>query len=311
MAPPASLTAEQVGFFKSNGYLIVPAAMDPALCAAARDLMWSALPAGSSLEREDPATHVGPLPEAEWDTSSLHFRDAYRWQNRSAGVSGTVIDLIYSENISAMVRQLLGGELRAVVKDGTPMGSRGPAWPGGPTDPALGTQGARGIYCTLPYGDNKPTTGGCHTDGHPFQLGVVGLLDDTPADGGAFTVWPGSHARLFHTFKLRYDQLPSLAGIVHTDEYLAELDKLQADTAPVPCWGKAGDIVFWHHRTAHMAGPNHSRIIRQAVLGDFWTSNFDALRAKPVSADMWEDWAEALGQSDGGYSEAFARTQHL
>ena len=33
------------------------------------------------------------------------------------------------------------------------MGSFGPAWPGGPTDPALGNEGARGVYCTLPYGD--------------------------------------------------------------------------------------------------------------------------------------------------------------
>ena len=29
-----------------------------------------------------------------------------------------------------------------------------------------------------------------------------------------------------------------------------------------------GTVIFWHHRTAHMAGQNHSRRIRQAVLYD-------------------------------------------
>ena len=29
-----------------------------------------------------------------------------------------------------------------------------------------------------------------------------------------------------------------------------------------------GTVIFWHHRTAHMAGQNHSRLIRQAVLYD-------------------------------------------
>ena len=54
-----------------------------------------------------------------------------------------------------MAQQLLGGQLRQAVVDGSPMGSHGPAWPGGPTDPALGNEGARGVYCTLPYGNKR------------------------------------------------------------------------------------------------------------------------------------------------------------
>jgi hypothetical protein len=313
-----TLNAEQVGFFKTNGYLIVPNAMDAELCARARDLMWGALPAASDLKKDDPSTHTGPFKAAR-SADSLHVRDGYRWLNRELGVCQTVVDLIYSETICAMARDLLGGTLRKAVVDGRPMGSFGPAWPGGPTDPALGTEAARGIYCTLPYGGKSREADACHTDGHPFQLGAVGLIHDTPRDGGAFKVWPRSHVRLFNTFKLRYDQpripyyehLPTFKGLVHTPEYLAEIEKLNRETEAVECHGSAGDVVFWHHRTAHMAGHNYSNVIRQAVLADFSTTDLDQLRAEPVDRDMWLDWSSAVQESDGTYSATFAEKQRL
>ena len=313
------LNQEQISFFKTNGYLIVPGAMEVSQCARVRDLMWSALPADSSLVRSDPRTHAGPFVATETSTDSLHVRDGYRWLNRSLGVNEDVIRLIYSPEIMHMAAQLIGGELRQAVVDGTPMGSAGPAWPGGPTDPALGTQGARGVYCTLPYGERPREKDACHTDGHPFQLGVVGLIDDCPADGGAFKVWPESHRRLYPTFAMRYDQpripyydhLPSYKGILHTQAYLQEIDRLNRDTPPVECWGQAGDIVFWHHRTAHMAGHNHSDVIRQAVLADFWTDRLDENRSADAQGDMWRDWSPELQNASGRYSVEFARTQRL
>ncbi len=281
--------------------------------------MWQALPPASALRREDKNTHVGPFDAAERSEDSLHVRDGYRWLNRTLGVSAEVINLIYSPRICAMAGQLLGGTLRQAVVNGTPMGSRGPAWPGGPTDPALANDGARGVYCTLPYGDQPRQPDACHTDGHPFQLGVVGLLDDTPPGGGAFKVWPGSHRRLYPTYKLRYDQpripfydhLPSFKGILHTPEYLAEIEMLNRDTKPVECWGRAGDIVFWHHRTAHMAGHNHSEVIRQAVLADFWTEDLDKFRTDDPGGDMWRDWSPEVQNAAAAYSAEFAAAQRL
>lgn len=314
-----SLNAEQIGFFKTQGYLLVPGAMDVDLCARVRDEMWAALPDSVALNREDAATHTGPFADEESSDDSILFRQGHRWLNRALGVSETVIDLIYSERISAMAEALLGGPLRQAVVDGSPMGSEGPAWPGGPTDPALANEGARGVYCTLPYGAKAREPDACHTDGHPFQLGVVGLIDDIPEDGGAFKVWPGSHRRLYPTFQLRYDQpripyyahLPSFKGIVHTDAYLEEIEALNETVTPVECWGRAGDIVFWHHRLAHMAGHNYSSVIRQAVLADFWKLELDQYRAAPPDGDMWRDWSGAVQNNDGGYSEAFAARQRL
>lgn len=219
-----------------------------------------------------------------------------------------------------MAQQLLGGTLRQAVVDGQSMGSSGPAWPGGPADPALGNEGARGVYCTLRYpADAERQPDACHTDGHPFQLGIVGLIGDTPRDGGAFKVWPRSHTRLFETYELRYDQpripyydhLPSLKGIIHTPQYLREIEMLNEDTKAVECYGAAGDVVFWHHRTAHMAGHNYSDVMRQAVLADFWTTDLDELRSRPVTHDMWMDWSSATQAADGTYTDEFARGQRL
>ncbi|XOV82603.1 MAG: phytanoyl-CoA dioxygenase family protein [bacterium] len=313
------LSHEQISFFKRYGYLLVRGVMDKALCAQVRDAMWDALPADSHLRRHEPTTHVGPFAAQDETPDSVHTRQGYRWLNRALGVSAEVIDLIYSKAICSMAEQLLGPGLRQPVVGGTPMGSQGPAWPGGPTDPAMGTQGARGVYCTLPYGDKPREPDACHTDGHPFQLGVVGLLDDIPAGGGAFKVWPGSHARLYPTFTLRYDQpripyydhLPSFKGIVHTPEYLEGIADLDANTQPVECYGQAGDIVLWHHRTAHMAGHNYSDVIRQAVLADFWTDKLDQLRSSPPDGDMWRDWSGAVQNSSGEVSAEFAALQRL
>ena len=313
------LDQEQIAFFKANGYLLVPGAMDVALCAEVRDLMWAALPQDSQLKREEVGTHLGPFPEDQEEADSIHVRQGYRWLNRALGVNRKVVELIYSERICAMAAQLLGGNLRQAVVDGTPMGAQGPAWPGGPTDPALGTEGARGVYCTLPYGDKEREADQCHTDGHPFQLGVVGLLDDCPQDGGAFKVWPRSHERLYPTFTLRYDQpripyydhLPSFKGIVHSDEYLNEIARLNDDTKAVECWGNAGDIVFWHHRLAHMAGHNYSDVIRQAVLADFWTDELDEFRTQGPDGDMWRDWSPEVQNAAFSYSDELAQAQRL
>lgn len=199
------------------------------------------------------------------------------------------------------------------------MGTRGFAWPGGPVDPALGTEGARGIYCTLPYEGEAPSYDGAHTDGHPFMLSMVGLIADSPPRGGAFQVWPGSHRRLYPTFWMQYDQaripfydhLPSYSGVLNPPAYHEELARILEDTEPVDCFGHAGDVVLWHHRLVHMAGENHSKVMRCAVLGDFARDDLDRLRLDPPQPDMWRDWSEAVRRSDGVYGKAFAAGQRL
>ena len=105
--------------------------------------MWQALPADVSLRRENPSSFIGPFSEQDQCSDERHLRSGYRWLNRYLGVNADVISLIYSESICAMAQQLTGGNLRQAVVNGLPMGSYGTARPGGPTDPALGNEGAR------------------------------------------------------------------------------------------------------------------------------------------------------------------------
>jgi len=171
----------------------------------------------------------------------------------------------------------------------------------------------------LPYGDKAREPDLCHTDGHPFNLGIVGLLGDVPPDGGGFKVWPGSHRRLYPTFAMMYDQpripyydhLPTHKGILHTREYEAEIARVLEDTPVVDCWGAAGDVVFWHHRLAHMAGHNYSTVIRQAVLYDFCKTDLDQARTRPPGEDMWRDWSDKVKSASTDYSAAFAATQNM
>ena len=64
MVPP--LSATQLQQFVQEGFLVLPAALDPTLCAQARDYMWGVLGAhvGGRLRRDDPKTW-GPFDEAE------------------------------------------------------------------------------------------------------------------------------------------------------------------------------------------------------------------------------------------------------
>ena len=317
------LTSEQIAFFKDAGFLMLKGMLDPRLCERAIDRLWQALPPDSRMRRDDPSTHFGPFPPEEVSEDPLHIREGYLWQLRDCGTEPLLLELAYNTKMRAVAEQLLGeGMLAGPTVNGRPMGTTGPAWPDGPADPA-DTQGIRGIYCTRPKVNPisrvRRKDQHCHTDGHPFHFGVVGLLADSPPHGGAFTLWPRSHRRLYPTFQMQYDQprvpyydhLPSAKGIVHSPAYLEEIERVKADTLPVECHGERGDVVIWHHRLAHMAGGNRSKVMRLAVLFDFSRTDLDQCRKDPPQPDMWRDWSEEVRNTDCGYSEEFAQAMRV
>jgi ectoine hydroxylase-related dioxygenase (phytanoyl-CoA dioxygenase family) len=179
----------------------------------------------------------------------------------------------------------------------------------------------RGIYATLPDPSADEIEDHLHTDGHPFHVGVVCLLEDCPPDGGGFKIWPGSHRRFYPLFPMQYDQaripyyehMPAHKGLIHPQAYLDEVEKVEADTPPVDCFGGTGDLVFWHHRMGHMAGNNRAEppSIRQALLFDFCKTQLDAMRLDPPQADMWRDWGEELRDANVPVSRQLAAEQRL
>ena len=314
------LNQEQLSFFKANGYLIIPKILDSVLCKKARDLLWSSLPKEANINREDPSTHIGPFTEKDLKQDVTNLRQGYKWQLRSIGTNQLMIDLVYSETLQQIAEDLLGKDTLVKPKvGGKTMGQHGAAWPGGPVDPALDNEGSRGIYATLPYGGKEKEPDYCHTDGHPFNLSLVGLIDDVLPNGGAFKVWPGSHKRLYPTFQMQYDQpripyyehLPSFKGIIHSSEYEKEIQKIMEDTTPVDCWGSKGDVIIWHHRLAHMAGHNYSNKIRFSVLYDFIKKDLDLCRCKPPALNMWEDWSQTVNQASEEYSIGVGKEQRV
>lgn len=92
---------------------------------------------------------------------------------------------------------------------------------------------------------------GWHVDGEPDHvtipptclLIVFAYLTDTPAYGGATSVQPGSHRRVFEQLT-RHGSLPDRTGI------------------GMPLSGSAGDVIFMHFLLVHSSSSNFSDHVR-------------------------------------------------
>lgn len=250
------LTANDIRFFKENGFLIKRRVLRPELMAQAQEVFWAKAPA--QLRKDDPATWIGPFREEYHLRDEEDFRGGYRWNLRHIGREPWMMDLIPRDpNVVAMAQQLLGPDLSAPER-------------------------VRGIYTTLPMQERTMAPDSLHVDEHAFHLGIVGYLGAVVPNGGGFRIWPTSHRWFYYAYETQYK--PG-----RTDRY-AEIKAFFETQPSLECTGEAGDIVFWHHRLAHMAGRNYSRNLRQAVLYDFKRADLAHAQEEPPQADMWRDW---------------------
>ncbi len=259
------LTVEEMRFFQRNGFVIKRKVIDDKLLTKAHEVFWERAP--SQLKRDDPASWQGPFRE------EFHFSDGtdqigdYRWNLRSIGGDEWMMDLIpRNTDLMGIAEQLLGQDRLE------------------PPDKA------RGIYTTLPRDDDAELVESLHVDQHVFHLGTVTYLNKVVTGGGGFRVWPASHLWFAETFKSRYSDRD-------TNPYTALVAFLETQPS-LECTGDAGDVVFWHHRLAHMAGHNTSGNLRMAILYDFKLREFDYAREEPPQPSIWRDWPglEALDQ---------------
>jgi ectoine hydroxylase-related dioxygenase (phytanoyl-CoA dioxygenase family) len=128
-------------------------------------------------------------------------------------------------------------------------------------------------------------------------------IDDLPPNCGGFTVWPGSHTRIWPEQWKAFQ-----AGEKHTDNHLAVrqaggytdpvIGQIKADTQPVDCHGPAGTVVLWHTKILHIPGQNCSDdIIRQATIYGFHKTLEalpDALVVDNTDGDIWRDWSDEV-----------------
>ena len=175
----------------------------------------------------------------------------------------------------------------------------GPVW--------LNGQGSRGLYATLPKSPPPgPDYPGAHSDGACYgrwRLQMSAYIDDVPPNSGGFTVWPGSHTRIWREQWKAYQE-----GEKHTDKHLAVrkaggytdpvIGQIKADTQPFDCHGPAGTVVLWHTKILHVAGQNASEdVIRQATIYGFLKTPAalpDALAMDNTDGDIWRDWSDEV-----------------
>ena len=251
------LSTDELRFFRDNGFLIKRQVLNPELMAKAQDVFWANAP--SQLQRDDPETWFGPFDEKHNLDDGENYRGNYRWNFRSIGRESWMMKLVpLDPNLHAMAEQMLGE---------------------GMLSPPERT---RGIYTTLPRREPPANHDHLHVDEHAFHLGVVAYLGDVTPNAGGFRVWPSSHRWFYPSFESQYR--PGRTEAYHAIRALFE-------TQPsLECTGAAGDVVFWHHRLAHMAGRNHARSLRQAILFDYKRSDLDQTQEEPPQANMWRDW---------------------
>ena len=175
----------------------------------------------------------------------------------------------------------------------------GPVW--------LNGQGTRGLYCTLPNSpSHAPEYRGAHSDGACYgrwRLQMSAYISDVPPNSGGFTVWPGSHSRIWPEQWKAFKE-----GERHTDKHLAVrraggyadpvIGEIKADTQPFDCHGPTGTVVLWHTKILHIAGQNASNdVIRQATIYGFKKtpeSVPDALVVDNTDGGIWRDWSDEV-----------------
>ena len=346
------LNLDQVRQFKQDGYLVLPAVLDPKLCRRAHDQLWETI--GDELprmHRDDPATWT-PITEDEADRLDAHqpqiggdpyFHGKGHRLHLRNGAEQHMIDLA-PRALWEVAEQLFGAGTLVWPDGADPSGyatgpcfmcdaavggvaahhgvdeveeppeatfttqtvrlpATGPVW--------LNGQGSRGVYCTLP---NSPSRGpdyhSAHSDGAcygRFRLQLTAYIDAVPPESGAFTVWPGSHARIWPEQWAAFWE-----GEKHTDKHLAVrraggytapvITQIKGDTKPVDCHGPTGTVVLWHTKILHMANQNRSRdVLRQATIyGYLKTAELlpDELIVDNTDGDIWRDWSEEVRTVD-------------
>ena len=188
------ISSAEADAFKRQGFLLKHGLLGPDVLEPLRRLLWSRAP--PTLRRDDrdtwvdPQLHWGPgtgqrgpdeAPERRADPWVGELADGPSWRFRSGGAGGigSEPEFLRIANHPALVRCVAG-----LIGD--------------PVRPCSRT---RGVYCIFPSSVDTPSNSlGPHLDGSCNQISAMVLVEDAPPQCGGFTLWPGSHAVLWHDF---------------------------------------------------------------------------------------------------------------
>ena len=249
------LTDEQKISFIRDGFCTVQTNLDPAWANWAIDLTWSQI--DSHFDRNDPTTWVGEVADDCRSASVATRRGRLKFKN-NVFKHPELMNMMYGEGqIMTAVRDLIG-------------------------DACVGRHATRGLYPIFPTPRSSDVIMG-GMDAHPFQVNAILYLDDVAADGGAFSVWTGSHYIMSEAFEGR----ASWKLLDNVEELRLEAEA-RCPRVVIP--GQRGTLVLWHHRLLHTPTTNRSPNIRYALLADYHRDDWLESAHLPHSNDFWEGW---------------------
>ncbi len=302
--PGVVLANDERAFFVEHGFLVKHRLVADALLAPAMNRIWAHLlqvvpvRAGSDwrLLRDDPSTWVNP----QWASMPPHpesgpfqGRQPVEYYGRivklhDIGAEQYLLDLLpRNPRVLAVAQAMLSTSLRLLSR------MRG-VYPVFPTHDAADPRGMRRL---------SGRSLGPHTDEVCQQLNLCAYLEDVPARSGGFTVYPGSHRRLFnaHRQAANYSPLP---------DFNEKIRAVVQDTTPLELVAPRGSVIFWHGRLLHSAGIHIGETIRWAAFADYtedrpvldddehrrlgqyeWFKDAKLFRDDEApGADMWHNW---------------------
>jgi hypothetical protein len=238
----ALLSEQEIAFFRINGYVIQRGAVQSTLVEQCRDLLWNNIPE----DRYDPAA---------WpDGAHSVYRTGVSDDNYSEWTTlGPFHELMAHESLLGVARQMLGEDQIA--------------------DPIPGY-----IMLRFPSKDvewTSPTGGHIDSnDGNSF--GCVTLLDEVRANGGGYTVWPGTHL-MFHEYFRNHDVRTSLPGGYGAVPW--------PQGHGIEFTGAPGDVCYVHPWTVHTVGHNVNDNVRMQTVAGYHRASgrqdYDEIGADP------------------------------
>jgi hypothetical protein len=249
------LNEQQKASFVANGYCTAQIDLDPQWANWAINLTWSQI--DSHFDPGDPSTWTGEIEDDCRSATLAKRRGRLKFKN-NVFRHPKLVQMMYGEGqVMAACRDLIG------------------EW-------CVGRHATRGLYPIFPTPrSGEAIIGGM--DAHPFQLNAILYLDDVSEDGGAFSVWAGSHYIMAKAFAGRASY--TLLDNVETLRLAAETSCPRV-TLP----GPRGTLVLWHHRLLHTPTTNRSEKIRYALLADYHRDDWLDRIELPHTDDFWEDW---------------------
>ncbi|HAO55262.1 MAG: hypothetical protein CMQ36_11105 [Gammaproteobacteria bacterium] len=294
------LNQDEIDFFTHNGFLVKESLLDDNQVDSAMHLVWNHLietvpikgGAEKQLSRDDHSSWLNPqwkkMPDHPTSGPFQGRQPREYYPNgivklHDIGSHPLLVDLVPNNpRVRAIAERMLGKKLRKSSR----------------------TRGVYAVFPTTPSRKDGQSKLGPHTDQVCQQLNACAYLENVTERTGGFTIYPGSHKKIFHQHRFQSNWSP-------TSSYQETVQQIAKETIPFEVCAPKGSVIFWHGRLVHSVGIHNTKNIRWALFADFthekptladsehrkllqyeWFKDTKLFtQDSRVSQNMWKDWA--------------------